>query len=100
MELDGTIAVTPFVLFDCPAWPRIFVVYDLLPKLPDSDEDGDSGTVAVHACEDDCAGAVDATVGVTDAVDLCARVPLLWVLAFVLENDSLMNEKIRVCEAL
>ena len=70
--------------------------YDLLPKLPVSDEDGESGTVAVHACDDDCAGAVDAAVGATDAVDLCARVPLLWALAFPRENDSLMNEKIKM----
>ena len=56
--------------------------------------------MAVHACDDDCAGAVDAAVGATDAVDLCARVPLLWALAFPRENDPLMNEKIRMWKAL
>ena len=61
MTMVLTLTSIPFVLLEyyrCHLADVSCVCY----LLPVPDEEGESGTVAVHACDDDCAGAVEADV--------------------------------------
>jgi hypothetical protein len=49
--------------------------------------------VGVHACDDDCVGAVDAAVGATDAVVLCVRAPLLLAVPRLPARKRFLDER-------